>query len=92
MDIIFHINPAMRVTVSKWGNSLAIRIPNPLVKGFRLKEGDVLSVIEKDGGFVARPEPTADLASVLAAISPQSLHAGTEWGPSVGSEKLPAYE
>ena len=30
--------------VSKWGNSLAIRIPSPVVEALKLKEGDEVEV------------------------------------------------
>jgi len=30
--------------VSKWGNSLAIRLPSPIVKALELKEGDSIEV------------------------------------------------
>jgi antitoxin MazE len=41
---------AMRV--SRWGNSLAVRLPNALVKNLRLKEGDQLNVVAaKDGAI-----------------------------------------
>jgi antitoxin MazE len=41
---------AMRV--SKWGNSLAVRLPKALVEKLRLKEGDQLNVVAaKDGAI-----------------------------------------
>jgi antitoxin MazE len=36
--------------VSRWGNSLAVRLPKALVEQLGLKEGDELNVVaEKDG-------------------------------------------
>jgi antitoxin MazE len=35
--------------VSKWGNSLAIRLPNAVVKALALKEGDEIEVHVKAG-------------------------------------------
>jgi antitoxin MazE len=38
--------------VSKWGNSLAVRLPKKLVEELRLKEGDELNVVAaKDGAI-----------------------------------------
>jgi len=34
--------------VSKWGNSLAIRLPNAVVKALALKEGDQVEVHVRD--------------------------------------------
>jgi antitoxin MazE len=33
-----------RMRVSKWGSSLAIRLPRDIVKALRLKEGDVIRI------------------------------------------------
>jgi antitoxin MazE len=42
------MEPAMRV--SRWGNSLAVRLPKALVEQLGLKEGDQLNVVAaKDG-------------------------------------------
>jgi antitoxin MazE len=37
--------------VSKWGNSLAVRLPKALVEQLRLKEGDQLIVAAWDGAI-----------------------------------------
>jgi antitoxin MazE len=38
--------------VSKWGNSLAVRLPKALVDQLGLKEGDELTVVAAKGGTV----------------------------------------
>ena len=30
----------MKMQIGRWGNSLAVRLPRPLVERFKLKEGD----------------------------------------------------
>lgn len=40
--------------VSKWGNSLAIRIPAAVVEKLSLKEGDDIEVVVADGSFGLR--------------------------------------
>jgi antitoxin MazE len=35
----------MRMQVSKWGNSLAVRLPKALVEQLRLKEGDEVEIV-----------------------------------------------
>jgi antitoxin MazE len=44
--------------VSKWGNSLAVRIPSKIVKALDLKEGDELNVGVNEAGreFVFKKE------------------------------------
>jgi antitoxin MazE len=38
--------------VSKWGNSLAVRLPKALVEELGLKEGDELSVVAAKNGAI----------------------------------------
>jgi antitoxin MazE len=46
----------MDIHLSKWGNSLAVRIPAEYVKHAGLKEGDALCVtLSVDGGLNLRP-------------------------------------
>ena len=39
--------------VSKWGNSLAVRLPKRLVEALKLSPGDELDVVEASKGRVA---------------------------------------
>ena len=39
--------------VSKWGNSLAVRLPKALVDELGLKEGDELNVVAAKNGAIA---------------------------------------
>ena len=36
--------------VSKWGNSLAVRLPRALVEALKLKEGDEISIVPAIAG------------------------------------------
>ena len=42
----------MIATVSKWGNSLGIRIPSDLVKAAGINEGDKIEMTEKADGSI----------------------------------------
>lgn len=47
--------------VSKWGNSLAIRLPASVVKALELNEGDDIDVlIEEERVFRVRKRPSRD--------------------------------
>ena len=39
--------------VSKWGNSLAVRLPKALVEALKLSPGDELNVVEAKKGRIA---------------------------------------
>ena len=47
----------MDIQISKWGNSLAVRIPASLIKQTQLKDGDrVEATLSKDGALIIRPQ------------------------------------
>jgi antitoxin MazE len=47
----------MNIQISKWGNSLALRIPATLIKQIQLKDGDkVEATLSKDGAIIIRPQ------------------------------------
>jgi antitoxin MazE len=46
--------------VSKWGNSLAIRIPADVAETLGFAEGDQVKIEPKDGKLVAEKEMTRD--------------------------------
>ena len=47
----------MNIQISKWGNSLALRIPAKLIKQIQLKDGDkVEATLSKDGAIIIRPQ------------------------------------
>lgn len=47
--------------VSKWGNSLAVRIPAAVVVAMKLQEGDDIEVrVAADGAFELSRTPTAE--------------------------------
>jgi antitoxin MazE len=47
----------MNIQISKWGNSLALRIPASFIKEIKLKDGDkVEAILSKDGSLIIRPQ------------------------------------
>jgi antitoxin MazE len=45
----------MRVTLSKWGNSLAFRVPKDVAHAAGFEEGSPLEMTVKDGAIVLSP-------------------------------------
>ena len=74
--------------VSKWGNSLAVRIPQAIVKDARLAEGDKLSLdLAGDGSIVLRSRQRKySLEELVAKIKPTNRHDETDWGAPQGKE------
>jgi len=64
----------MLATVSKWGNSLAIRIPRGIAEDAHLEEGATLDLRTEGGKIVAEPVAPPTLDSLLAAVTPENLH------------------
>jgi antitoxin MazE len=75
-------------TVSKWGNSLAVRIPQATAKEAGLSEGDSLALdLDRDGSIVLRPtRKKYDLAELVSRITPKNRHRETSWGKPQGKE------
>ena len=74
--------------VSKWGNSLAVRIPQAIVRDARLAEGDKLSLaLADDGSIVLRSRHRKySLDELVAKIKPKNRHCETDWGAPQGKE------
>lgn len=75
--------------VSQWGNSLAIRLPQALVNELSIERGvDVELQIENDGFKVKIPSTPKKftLEELLAGVTPDNLHAETDWGKAQGKE------
>lgn len=75
-------------TISKWGNSLAVRIPLAIAKQAGLAEGDrVKLVLGQDGAIVVRPTRRKyELSDLVAKITPKNRHRETDWGQPQGGE------
>jgi len=74
--------------VAKWGNSLAVRIPQAIVREARLAEGDRLSLdLAGDGSIVLRSRHRKySLDELVAKIKPNNRHSETDWGAPQGRE------
>jgi antitoxin MazE len=78
----------MVATVAKWGNSLAIRIPQHIAKEIQLIEGAEVDLVAIDGNLVIKPRPRRyySLEELVATITPENLHSEVESGVAVGNE------
>lgn len=60
----------MRITFSRWGNSLAVRIPSAFARDLGVSEGDQMELAMEGGRLVLRPlEPRYDLEALVAGIT-----------------------
>lgn len=80
----------MRVIVKKWGNSASVRIPSAIMAAASVSLDQAVDVREEGGRIVIEPvrQKEYSLAQLLAAITPENLHAEASFGPAVGKELL----
>jgi antitoxin MazE len=78
----------MSAIVVKWGNSLAICIPQNLVKDLRLVEGTEVDLSVVDGTLVIKPRSRKrySLDELVEGITPENLHTEIDSGIAVGNE------
>ncbi|MEO0415834.1 MAG: AbrB/MazE/SpoVT family DNA-binding domain-containing protein [Verrucomicrobiota bacterium] len=78
----------MKVKLSKWGNSLAVRIPAPLAERIGLEEGAALEIYDEGDTLTlsqVREEPT--FKELVSKITENNIHKELDWGTPVGNEK-----
>ncbi|MGH8192096.1 MAG: AbrB/MazE/SpoVT family DNA-binding domain-containing protein [Rhodanobacteraceae bacterium] len=78
----------MQVTVKKWGNSAAVRIPAAVLQNARLSLDDMVDVRDEDGRIVieaVRPRGYG-LTQLLAGITKANSHEEADFGEAVGKE------
>jgi len=77
-----------KAQMTKWGNSLAVRIPKSIAETAKLRKGDALEIVVRRPGAVeirsARRKPT--LRELVSAITPENRHEETDWGAPQGKE------
>ena len=74
--------------VSKWGNSLAVRIPQKIAKQARITKGDSLALsLQRDGSIILRSTRRRyELSELVSRITSRNRHRETDWGMPVGEE------
>lgn len=77
----------MEVTIQKWGNSLAIRIPGSYAKDISLYQGVCVDLIkEKDKLVIVPRTPGMKLKNLLDKITDDNIHKDEFTEEPVGKE------
>lgn len=76
---------AVRVEVQKWGNSAAVRVPAPALKGAGMQVGQKLELRVEAGRLVLEPA-SENLEDLLAQVTPENQHGLMLDGPAFGAE------
>jgi antitoxin MazE len=74
--------------VAKWGNSLAVRIPQHLAREIGLSDGAEVEIVTIDGNLTIKlkRQKQYTLDELVAGITPTNRHAEIDTGRSVGEE------
>jgi antitoxin MazE len=73
--------------VARWGNSLAVRIPQALAEQAELDEGTEVEVSLEGGSLsIRRRPPRYTLDELVDQITPENRHEETDWGEPQGKE------
>jgi antitoxin MazE len=83
----------MKVTVAKWGNSIAVRLPKGVGDELGLNPGGQLELVVEEGEIRLRKPAVTSSARLLAEmlaeakrLGPESEPETVDWGPDVGTE------
>ncbi len=80
----------MITRVQKWGNSLALRIPQAFAVGIGLHDGSLVEISLDDGRLIVAPvfQSKLTLDQLLAQVTDENWHREVETGSALGNEAL----
>jgi antitoxin MazE len=77
----------LRTHISKWGNSLAVRLPKPFVEELGLGEGAEVEITLRDGRLILVAASRAyALEELVQGITAENRHQESDWGRPKGRE------
>jgi antitoxin MazE len=78
----------MNTRFSKWGNSLALRIPASFAQEMSVQEGALADISVREGCLIVKPlgGPHYELAELVSRITETNLHVESDTGSAVGNE------
>lgn len=77
----------MTVSIKKWGNSLALRIPKDIAQTLHIENNSILELSIKNGALVIEPQTSTLLESLVSQIDADNMHVETNTGKVVGNEE-----
>ena len=78
----------MLTKIQKWGNALALRIPEILALNAQLKNNSIVEVLLIDGKLVIKPLSKSQwtLEELLSGITDDNIHREIDSGKAAGKE------
>jgi len=79
----------MQVKVSKWGNSLGVRLPRALAEHIGVNEGQTVEISADGARLIVEPiKPAYLLQDLLANMTPDAMREVFDWGEEIGRERV----
>ncbi|MGF1474678.1 MAG: AbrB/MazE/SpoVT family DNA-binding domain-containing protein [Geminicoccaceae bacterium] len=77
----------MNVQVTRWGNSLGVRLPKALASQFGIVEGARVQITAEGDGLVIRKlKRRYSLEELLEGTTPEAMSEAFDWGEDKGRE------
>jgi antitoxin MazE len=75
------------ITISQWGNSLGVRLPQFLARSANLKAGDTVTIDLRGDEIVLKPvRARPDINALIKKITASNRHGAVDFGPDRGGE------
>lgn len=79
----------MQVQISRWGNSLGLRLPRSLARQTGIAEGQSVRVTADGNRLIVEAlRPAFQLEDLLANMTPEKMSAAFDWGADAGRETV----
>ncbi len=79
----------MQVQLSKWGNSLGLRLPRALAQQIGVSEGQKVNIVAEGARLIIEPAPPAfALQDLLVNMTPEAMREAFDWGEDAGRERV----
>jgi antitoxin MazE len=77
----------LRTRISKWGNSLAVRLPKPFIEELGLGEGAEVELTVRGGQLIlSAASREYILEELVEGITRENRHTESDWGRPKGRE------
>jgi antitoxin MazE len=85
----FHRIVIMQIQISRWGNSLGLRLPRSLAAQIGVSAGEKVDVIAQGETLVVRAvRPRWRIEDLLANMTPEAMSSAFSWGDDAGREDV----
>jgi len=79
----------MKIQITKWGNSIGVRLPRALAAHIGAREGEKVEItLEGERLVIERVKPAYALRDLLVNMTPEAMSEAFDWGGDRGRERV----